>query len=208
MAASTFGPKNEPQFADGDAPDVAVNPTQAAAYAAKLGNRRVDTGANRTTASGKDVWDGLEWYDTTNKGRYEYIGGWVRRQVIRLGRARLSSATVVTAANPSWMDVLTVTADSTGGICFVEVDANVYNPNSGAARTANLRVVCDGTLVDGVWQVDVPFISGTSTAGVTAVVRAESTPGAGTHTWKLQANAGATGSSVSVRVAVMTVQEV
>jgi hypothetical protein len=82
MAASTFGPKNEPQFADADGPDVAVNPTQAAAYAAKVGNRKSDTATNRGLATGSDVWDGLEWYETDTGSTYLRSGSsWILQSV-------------------------------------------------------------------------------------------------------------------------------
>jgi|GEM_PF-7016297 len=211
MAAETYGTKGNPQFSASGAPQVDVDPQQAGEYAAVVGNNIVGTTAQRTAnvvpnGSGKAVWTGLRWFDSSLNAVFEYIGGWVRRQVMRVGRARLTTATVVTAASPSWMDILTVTADSTGGICMIDVAANVYNPNSGGVRTAGLRVVCDGTQVDDIWQLDIPNPGGAS-AGVHGVVRAESTPGVGTHTWKFQANASAA-SSVSIRSAVMTVQEV
>jgi hypothetical protein len=80
MTASSFGPKNEPIFADGDAPDVAVNATQAAAYAAKVGNRRVGTTAERDEAATnpREVWEGLLWFDTTLDTEFLWMGIWIR----------------------------------------------------------------------------------------------------------------------------------
>ncbi|AAT88384.1 hypothetical protein Lxx03760 [Leifsonia xyli subsp. xyli str. CTCB07] len=104
------------------------------------------------------------------------------------------------------MDILTITANSIGGVCMVDVAANVYNPNSGAARASGLRLVCDGVQIDDIWQLDIPNPGGAS-SGVAGVVRAESTPGAGSHTWTFQANASAA-ASVAIRSAVITVQEV
>lgn len=75
MTASSYGTHGEPRFADGDAPDVALNPTQAAAYAAKVGNRRVGTTAERTAATGLDVWNGLLWYDTDDGSEYQRVSG-------------------------------------------------------------------------------------------------------------------------------------
>lgn len=40
------------------------------------------------------------------------------------------------------------------------------------------------------------------------VIRAESAPAAGSHTWKLQANAVGSAGSVSIRTAVLAVSEV
>lgn len=79
MAASSFGTKNEPQYADADAPDLALNPTQVAAYAAKVGNRRIGTTTERLAATGADVWESLIWGDTTEKADYKRIGtAWER----------------------------------------------------------------------------------------------------------------------------------
>lgn len=75
MTASSYGTKNEPKFADADAPDLAVNPTQVAAYAAKVGNRRTGTTAERNAATGLDVWEGLLWGDTTDGVEYRRTAG-------------------------------------------------------------------------------------------------------------------------------------
>ena len=81
MAVSTYGNKGKPEFSDLDAPDVAVNPTAVGTYAAKVGNRRVGTTAEREiAASSGDVWDGLLWGDTTDGSEYRYVvgSGWRR----------------------------------------------------------------------------------------------------------------------------------
>ena len=75
MTSSSTGAKNQPHFADADAPDVAVNPTQVADYAAKVGNRRVGTFGERQAASANDVWDGLAWFDTNENAEYIYRAG-------------------------------------------------------------------------------------------------------------------------------------
>jgi hypothetical protein len=84
MTASSFGPHGEPEFKDGDAPDVALNPTQVGKYAALVGNRRVGTTAQRNAALTEDPtlstpgsWNGLEWWDTTLKRAFILVdGGW------------------------------------------------------------------------------------------------------------------------------------
>jgi hypothetical protein len=79
LTATSWGTKNQPQFADGDAPDVALNPSQVADYAAKVGNRRVGTTAERVAATGKDVWEGLVWGDTTLGVDFRYkSGAWLQ----------------------------------------------------------------------------------------------------------------------------------
>jgi len=43
-----------------------------------MGNRRNDTAANRAAATGADVWEGLEWYETDTGLSYIYrSGAWV-----------------------------------------------------------------------------------------------------------------------------------
>jgi len=74
MAYSSLGPKQEPEFADGDAPDVAVNPSQVAKYAARFGNKTTGTTAERGTASSW-AWEDLLWKDTTDKIEYMRTGG-------------------------------------------------------------------------------------------------------------------------------------
>lgn len=77
MAVDSTGTKNEPIFFANGSPEVDVDPTAVAAYAAKVGNRRVGTTAERTAATGKDVWEGLEWFDTDLDEVFIYLsGGW------------------------------------------------------------------------------------------------------------------------------------
>lgn len=64
MAAKSFDPvTGAPMFRDEDEPDPAVNPSQVAAFAAKVGTRLIGTTAERNAYEyGRE---GLEWYDTT-----------------------------------------------------------------------------------------------------------------------------------------------
>lgn len=72
------GPKNEPRFSDTGAPDIGVDPTLVAAYAALVGNRKVNTAAARAAATGKEVWEGLQWFETDTGSQYAYrSGSWV-----------------------------------------------------------------------------------------------------------------------------------
>jgi hypothetical protein len=79
MAADgTPGTKNQPQFLGGGAPATAVDYNLVSDYAAKVGNRRVGTTTERTTAAAADVWEGLEWHDTTLSTIFVYVSGsWV-----------------------------------------------------------------------------------------------------------------------------------
>ena len=76
-ASSTRGPKGQPRFPANEAPDLGVDEELVGDYAAKVGNRRVDTAVLRENASGVDVWDGLMWGDTTDGNEYKYTStGW------------------------------------------------------------------------------------------------------------------------------------
>lgn len=79
MAVDDWGDKNEPIFLASGAPEIDVDPTAVAAYAAKVGNRRVGTNAQRLAATGKDIWPGLFWQETDgNLDGYLRTGsGWV-----------------------------------------------------------------------------------------------------------------------------------
>jgi hypothetical protein len=78
MARDTSGPKNEPNYSGIGAPSDAADMTEIATYAARVGNRRADTSANRTAATGADLWEGLEWHETDTGLTYLYLSAaWV-----------------------------------------------------------------------------------------------------------------------------------
>lgn len=120
-----------------------------------------------------------------------------------LGSARLATgANPTLVASPSWTTLVSVTATSVGGLCEASWNAVHFNGSSGANRSDNFRVTCDGTQIDDTLTYDVLLTGGTN--GVPAGFIHRSTPGAGSHTWALQANASAA-TSVQVRNAVLTI---
>lgn len=216
MARDSSGPKNVPVYSGTGVPADSADLTELGAVAGFLGNRKVGPatgtptgpgGSNtgRNTSTGADVWDGLEWYDTTDKGVYEYVGsGWTRRRVIRLGANRYSANGTLGAA-PAWTDLCTVTATSTGGLCMADWRAIYYNAGSGLDRTAQFQVVCDGTVVGEVIPQDVPLSA--DGTGRAVAWKVESTVTAGSHVWKLQGNCP-TATAVGIRFATLEVTEV
>lgn len=76
MASSSLDPiTGAPRFQDADAPDPAVNPTEVAAYAGKVGTRLIGTTAERNAYP--FTREGLKWYDTTLKTELLHNGsGW------------------------------------------------------------------------------------------------------------------------------------
>lgn len=85
MARDSSGAKNQPQYAGTGAPADSADLSEIANYAAQVGNRKAGPTTHttpslgRTTSTGADVWEGLEWEDTTDGFTYKYrSGAWVR----------------------------------------------------------------------------------------------------------------------------------
>ncbi len=79
MAADSYGPNGEPQFAGSGVPQDAADLTLVGAYAGQVGNRRVGptTDRNAFLSSGQGG-EGLIWGDTTDGNEYRLTGGsWV-----------------------------------------------------------------------------------------------------------------------------------
>ena len=80
LSSESSGPKNQPYFAANGAPEIDVDPGLVADYAAKVGNRRVGTTAERNAAAGKDLWESLIWGDTSDGNEYKRTGSaWIRQ---------------------------------------------------------------------------------------------------------------------------------
>jgi len=80
MSADSYGTKGQPQFGANGAPAIDVDPSAVADYAALVGNHIVGTSAQRNAnvvpnSSGKPVWEGLLWDDTTDLIVYRFTGG-------------------------------------------------------------------------------------------------------------------------------------
>jgi hypothetical protein len=101
MAVDLYGPKNAPRFLPGGAFEDWIDLTAVGEYAAKVGNTRVGTTAERNAATGLDLWEGLEWRDTTNGRTYIRRGsGWVL-MASALGNGSVNGSAVVGVALPS-----------------------------------------------------------------------------------------------------------
>lgn len=69
-------PKGGPLF--NATPQTVADLNAGRAFTEKVGNRRVGTTTERNAATGTEVWEGLEWADTTEDRVYIYLdGGWV-----------------------------------------------------------------------------------------------------------------------------------
>ncbi|MGG7510960.1 hypothetical protein [Plantibacter sp. YIM 135249] len=158
----------------------------------------------RSTAE-RDTWTAAAGQFAAVSGRlFVSTGsGWVSGGARRLGSNRRTAALVI-AGQPAWSDVVTLSANSSGGLCVTDSKVQVYNGNSGSARTASFRVTCDGVQVGDIISMDVPLTAGTT--GYLFAFDWESSPAAGAHTWVVQARASAA-SAVFVSNSVMTVTE-
>jgi hypothetical protein len=205
----SLGPKNEPQYSGAGVPADAADLTEVAAYAAKVGNRRSDLDSVRTGLTGADLWDGLQFYATDTGATWLYkgvsgSGSWVRRNVTMLGQNTIATQPVL-PASPTWLDLCTVNATSTGGTVTVDWNAIYANEASGLNRTVDFQVVCDGTLVGQLLSYDAPLTPGATGYGASFSV--SSTVAAGAHTWKLQGRASAA-TACGARFATIKVTEV
>lgn len=80
MAHDGLGPKNQPTYAGTGASADAADLTELSQYASVVGNRKAGPTTARTAATGNDVWEGLEWEDTTLNCSFVYTSGaWVYR---------------------------------------------------------------------------------------------------------------------------------
>lgn len=90
MASSSLDPTTgAPRFLDQDAPDPAVNPTEVAAFAGKVGTRPIGTTAERLAYP--FAREGLKWFDTTVKGEFTYQNGaWRQGQITHFTWSRVN----------------------------------------------------------------------------------------------------------------------
>lgn len=119
--------------------------------------------------------------------------------------AHMLAGSLVLTGTPGWTDIASGTGTSTGLPCVVRWTGSASNGNSGTDRTMSWRVVIDGvTELGTIAGVSMPL------ANLPRISKGgayRSTPAAGSHTWKLQAN-GSAASSVIVDHGQLHVVEV
>lgn len=120
---------NEPQFLGSGAPATAADLNLIAAYAGKVGNRKVHTTAERTALTGKDIWEGLEVFDSTLDRVFTYIGGWVSASTLD------DTGWVAPTLTNSWVtaDSLTVGYRRVNGVVYLR--GRIANGTSNSAFT-------------------------------------------------------------------------
>jgi len=121
-----------PEFADADAPDLAVNPTEVAAFAASVGTRLIgDTAARTAYAYARE---GLEWYDTTTDAIYVHNGsGW------KLWHKNWAAYTP-TLTNMSGSPTVTARYAVASGVVFVRLAIALNGANFGTTPKVSLPV--------------------------------------------------------------------
>lgn len=88
MAHDSLGTHNEPQYSETGVPADAADLTEVAAYAATVGNRRVDASTVRTGLAGSGLWEGLEFYETDTYLTYRYhSNAWVNLGLVKTSGA-------------------------------------------------------------------------------------------------------------------------
>lgn len=168
MARDSSGPKNEPQYSSSSASSQAADLTEVAAYAAKVGNRKADTRANRLAASGADVWVGLMWHETDTDLDYFYSAGnaWVLLSMpgcdLACNIASVATGTAVTLGSTpnayteisdklNWHDPSTNPNRITptiAGVYLVTMGAN-WATNAGTTGTRQYIIRKNGTVIPG-----------------------------------------------------------
>jgi hypothetical protein len=176
VAVQSYGTKGEPQFSDLAAPDIGVDPGEAAKYAGIVGNRVSDTNAKRIAGtipglSGKTPWVGLEWHETDTGLTY----------------LRTASGWVLTGAYPKpSVRVRTTTAQATSGtlgaskpvVWDVEDHATVSSVHSTTTNTS--RFVAP---IAGLYTVKATLSNASTSFAIGVGFSKNGTPVAGTKTW-------------------------
>jgi hypothetical protein len=207
LAHDSLGARLAPQYAGTGAPSDAADLSEVATYAATYGNYAAETSTARGARTGSSLWAGLMVTETDTNLTWLYTTGW---QLLGHGSLYWRGDSYVTLSSTfatayTAIAGLSVAATTIGGRVKVRLEGSLVNANSGAARTAQLKLLCDGTQVGDVSPVqNVPFISAVSAQGF--VLPATHTPAAGSHTWTVQGLASIA-AAVQIGTAFLSVEE-
>ncbi|TAJ46367.1 MAG: hypothetical protein EPO52_17695 [Herbiconiux sp.] len=146
MARDGSGSKNEPTYTGSGAPADAADLTEIAAYAAKVGNRKAGTAADRAALSGADRWVGLEFEESDTGAVYLYTsGGWTLKSVRAACVLVKSSAQSTSSTGYGFTDVL-----------YDIEEHDPYNMHT-AGNTAGITVP-----LAGVYQISASYFGDTN----------------------------------------------
>lgn len=169
-----------------------------------------------TTAKWNKLWaNDAAFNDGTGIGAGVITGSHLANGIVTFGklaagatRLGINTKTSTGSVLPtgSYTTYCTVTATSTGGAIEADFSALIFNGNSGAYRTAQVKVQCDGVDVTPVLDFGVSFVS-SNNPPVFPAFKVSHTPAAGSHTWTLQVKSN-TGSAVIMDQAYLRIAEV
>lgn len=150
MAVNSYdATTGHPIFDDSDAPDIKVDPTKVAEYAAEVGTRLIGSTAERTGYS--YAREGLRWYDTDESAEFLYDGsGW------KLWHKHTASYTPTTS-NVSGSPTTAARYSIAEGVVHVEIEVSLNGANFGSAPSWSLPVnAASGTtmIVGTCWMFD------------------------------------------------------
>jgi hypothetical protein len=152
--------------------------------------------------------DGSHAYRIDTAQSLRRVGGvWApERILITEGGRALGASTYVLTTSYTDIPSATVTATVPAGPVRVTAIAMLWNGESGDHRTAELQIMCDGVKVgDSLTGIGLANIL--TSGGVDSTVIINHSPGAGSHTWKVQGKASNNSSVVAKRV-VLIVEKV
>jgi hypothetical protein len=115
--------------------------------------------------------------------------------------------TTATTLTTGYVTYATVTATSNGGEVEIDLRAHFTNANSGANRSAYIKVQCDGVDIEDPGIVlNIPNLGADTVSGSIFSFIYSHTPSAGSHTWTFQTYSP-TSSAVYLNKARLRVQE-
>lgn len=144
MTAETLGTKGQPHFSSAGAPQIDVDPSLVADYAALVGNHIVGTAAQRNAGvvpgTSTPVWVGLTWEDTTDGLTYKCTAlpnTWQKQQAAPFAMEQDRTNVPITSTGGSWSVVVNFT---TGVFTQPPVVQATHQFSPGTLRKLNAQV--------------------------------------------------------------------
>lgn len=174
MAADSYGPKGEPQFAGSGVPQDAADLSLVATYAAKVGNRVSGTSAERAAPDGWMPASGLEFYETDTGLTYLYVNpaGWVLQDGTATIYSEPAQPTLLTSAGQTKVvDSATITVQTPQPVMIVATAL----AQAGAASTnwaGNYWIAVNGVRAGVVLRIGNVNSTGNTPLPTTKIARA------------------------------------
>lgn len=146
MAADSYGPKGEPQFAGSGVPQDAADLSLVATWAAKVGNRISGTSAERAAPTGWVPTPGLEFYETDTGLTFVFVAavGWMQRDATATIYNEPAQPTLLTTPGQTrTIDTVTLTAQAPQPVMIVAT-ALTQVGSSGVNWAGNYWIAVNG----------------------------------------------------------------